>query len=78
MLQLHHFLNRSHKMATKNPKSKFLSLRVTPKTHKAFSTKAKQFGGTSEVLDELVTAFIEDRVTVNPPATPKKVIYHVS
>lgn len=72
MLQLHHFLNRSHKMATKNPKSKFLSLRVTPKTHKAFSVKANKFGGTSEVLRELVDAFIEDRVTVNPQQLPRR------
>lgn len=64
-------------MATKISKSKFLSLRVSPKTHKAFSVKASKFGGTSEVLRELVDAFIEDRVTVKPNPE-KRSLYHVS
>lgn len=77
-LYCNHFLNRSHDMATKIQKSKFLSLRVTPRTHKAFITKAKQFGGTSEVLDELVTAFLEDRLTITPPTNRKESLYHVA
>jgi predicted HicB family RNase H-like nuclease len=64
-------------MATKISKSKFLNLRVSPKVHKAFSVKASKFGGTSEVLRELVDAFIEDRVTVKPNPE-KRSLYHVS
>lgn len=64
-------------MATVQTKSKYLNQRVSPKVHKAFSVKAKQFGGNSEVLRELVEAFIEDRVTITPNPT-KRSIYHVS
>jgi len=64
-------------MATKISKSKFLNLRVSPKVHKAFSVKAREFGGTSEVLRELVEGFLEDRVTVKPNPE-KRSLYHVS
>lgn len=57
-------------MATKQTKSKFLTVRVTPKEHKAFSAKAEPFGGPTTVARELVTGFIEDRVTILP--NPKK------
>jgi hypothetical protein len=52
-------------MATR-PKSKYLTIRVTPIVHKAFQRKTQEYGGVSEVLRELVIAFIEERVTVIP------------
>ena len=64
-------------MATSHLKSKYLNLRVSPKVHKAFSVKAKQFGGNSEVLRELTDAFIDDRITIKPNPL-KRSIHHVS
>lgn len=58
-------------MATK-PLSQFMTVRLKPADHKAFRAKASRYGGVSEVLRELVTAFIEDRVTVIPPSNPRK------
>lgn len=64
-------------MATKQNRSKPLGLRVTPREHKAFSDKAKPFGGKSALLRELVTATIEDRVTIIPNPETRS-IYHES
>jgi hypothetical protein len=58
-------------MSTK-PLSQFMTVRLKPTDHKAFRVKASRYGGASEVLRELVTAFIEDRVTVIPPRNPRK------
>ncbi len=46
----------------------FLGVRVTQDTHKAFIQKAKAVKGAdrSEVLRELIEAFIEDRITITP------------
>lgn len=58
-------------------KSAYLTVRVSGKTHTKFHDKAKKFGTPSEVLRELVDAFIEDRVTIQPPVTgnPKEKLY---
>jgi len=64
-------------MATK-PKSKFLHFRVLPETHKKFHVKAKKFGQPSDVLRELVEAFNDDRLTIQPPVTRKESLYHVN
>lgn len=63
-------------MTSPKSKGKFLTVRVTPAVHKAFFAKAKRFDGTSEVLRELVEAFIEDRLTIKPPVN-KESLYHV-
>jgi dihydroxyacid dehydratase/phosphogluconate dehydratase len=63
-------------MATKH-KTKFLTVRLEPPVHKAFHRKATEYGGVSEVLRELTTAFVEDRVTVTPNPE-RKTIYHVT
>ena len=44
----------------------FLTVRIDKDTADAFRTKAKEFGGTSEVLREIVTAFNDDRLTMQP------------
>lgn len=62
-------------MATK-PKTKFLTVRLEPPAHKAFHRKATEYGGVSEVLRELIAAFVENRVTVIPNPE-RKSIYHV-
>jgi len=50
---------------------------VSDKTRTKFHAKARKFGTPSEVLRELVDAFIEDRVTIQPPVTgnPKEKLY---
>lgn len=63
-------------MAPKS-KSKYLNIRVTPAVHKVFHRKAEEYGGVSEVLRELVSAFIEERVKVTPNPE-RKTIYHVN
>jgi len=58
-------------------KSAYLSVRLPDKTRLKFHAKAKKFGTPSEVLRELVDAFIEDRVTIQPPVNgnPKEKMY---
>ena len=51
----------------KPTKTKFVGARVEPRVLSAFIKKAKPFGGTSDVVRELVTGFAEDRVTITPP-----------
>ena len=55
----------------------FLSVRLAPKTHTAFHKKAEQFGRPSDILRELVEAFIQDRLVITPPSTVKRNLYHV-
>ena len=61
-------------MATKS-KSKFLTIRVTPDDHKKFHSKVKKFGQPSDVLREIVQAFMDDRLTIQPPVTVKESLY---
>lgn len=56
----------------------FLTVRLPVQVHQAFRDKAARYGGVSEVLRELVEAFIEDRLTVIPPVNPKKESLYVS
>ena len=48
------------------PKSAVLYMRVTPELKQAFTKKAKPYGTASEVLRELVLAYIDGRLTVSP------------
>lgn len=59
------------------PKSSFLTVRLPDRMRSKFRAKAKKFGKPSEVLRELIDAFIEDRVTIQPPVTrnPKEKLY---
>jgi hypothetical protein len=49
------------------PKTSFLTVRVTDQTRTKFCDKAKQHGQPSEVLREIVDAFIDDRIKITPP-----------
>ena len=64
-------------MATKS-KSKFLTVRVSPDSHKKFHTKVRKYGQPSDVLREIIEAFIDDRLVIQPPVTRKESLYHVS
>lgn len=61
-------------MATK-PKTKFLTVRLTPYDHKAFHRKADKFGKPSDVLREIVQAFNSDRLVIQPPVIEKESLY---
>jgi hypothetical protein len=57
-------------------KTKFLSTRVTPETHKKFHAKSKKFGQPTQVLRDIIEAFNDERLTIQPPVTRKESIYH--
>ena len=63
-------------MRTKKPKSASLSVRVTDSVRDKFHVKALPFGLPSDVLRELIDAFIDDRITVKP--RNRKEFFHVS
>jgi hypothetical protein len=52
---------------TPKSKSAYLSARVTDKTRAKFHAKASRFSTPSDVLRELIDAFVEDRITIQPP-----------
>ncbi len=56
-------------------KSAYLSVRVTEKSRNKFHSKVKKLGKPSEILRELIDAFIEDRIIINPPVTSKEKLY---
>ena len=45
-------------------KDKFLTLRVSPDTHKNFMAKAYRYGTPSDVLREIIEAFLDDRLVI--------------
>ena len=61
-----------------NKRTTFLTVRLQQQTHHAFRDKATRYGGVSEVLRELVTAFIEDRLTIQAPKQLKKESLYVT
>jgi len=65
-------------MATTKLKSAFLVVRVTDKTRTKFHNKAQKYGNPSEVLREIVEAFNDDRLKIQPSVTSKESLYHVS
>jgi hypothetical protein len=69
-------INTEHSTMTPT-KSAYLSVRLPDKTRIKFHAKARKFGTPSEVLRELVEAFIDDRLTIQPPVTsnPKDKLY---
>ena len=61
-------------MATK-PLTKFLSVRLTPSDHKAFHRKAEKYGKPSDVIREIIEAFSQDRLVIQPPVNVKESLY---
>ena len=49
------------------PKSAFMTVRVTDTTRAKFHAKAQKVGTPSQVHREIVEAFVEDRLTIQPP-----------
>lgn len=54
-------------MSTKpKAKEKFLIARVTPAVHAKFAAKSNKVSSQSAVLRELIDAYIENRITIQP------------
>ena len=64
-------------MAKPKTMDRFVTVRVTTGVHKKFHRKAKDYGKPSDLLREIVEAFIEDRLTVIPSPT-KRSLHHVN
>lgn len=57
-------------------KSSVLTARVTPKLHAQFVGKAQAVDLLpSEVIREMVEAFVDGRLVIHPPVTPKESLY---
>ena len=52
---------------TQPSKSAFMTVRVTDMTRAKFHAKARKIGTPSEVHREIVEAFGQDRLTIQPP-----------
>lgn len=64
-------------MSEPKPLTDTIQIRVSPDTKARFTDAAKHFKmSASDLLRELVTGFIDDRVTIAPPKD-KESIYHV-
>lgn len=55
----------------------FLSVRIDAQTRKKFHDKATEYGKSSDVLREIIEAFIDDRLVISKPNPRKKELYHV-
>jgi len=47
--------------------STFISVRVNPELHKKFHEKARRFGRSSDVLREILEAFVDGRLVISKP-----------
>jgi hypothetical protein len=62
-------------MSSSFTKSAYLTVRLPSRTRTKFLLRAKNYGTPSEVLRELVDAFVEERMTIQPPVTRKEKMY---
>lgn len=63
-------------MSATHPKTAHLATRVSPRVRAKFIAKATAYANHTEVLRELVEAFVEDRLTITqPPVTRKENLY---
>ena len=56
---------------TKNALTEMIYLRVNPGFPKRFKKVASKYGNPAAVHREILTAFIEGRVTLQPPRNPQ-------
>jgi predicted DNA-binding protein len=54
-------------VATKKTKDQTVAVRLSPEVRRNFINLSAKYGGTSFVLRELVTAFIENRIEIEAP-----------
>lgn len=62
-------------MNPKKSKSAFLTTRVTDAVRTQFLSKSVEYGTPSEVLREIIEAFVEDRLSIKPPVNVKGNLY---
>jgi hypothetical protein len=55
----------------KQRKTAYLTARIAPDLRKSFVAKAQKYGSHTEVLRELIKAFVEDRVTISKPTAAR-------
>lgn len=65
-------------MSLTKPKSAFLTVRVTGSTRTKFHARASKYGSPSDILRELVEAFIENRIQIQPPPVNRKESLYVT
>lgn len=53
----------------------YLTVRVNQQLRQKFQRKAERYGQPSNVMRELIEAFIEDRLTIVPPVNRKESLY---
>lgn len=63
-------------MPTPKSLNTHMTLRVSQRVRTSFNRKAERFGKPSEVLRELIDAFIDDRLVIQP--NPKKESLYVT
>jgi len=64
-------------MQPKNQLNAYMNTRVSQSTKTMFQHKAQRFGKPSDVLRELILAFVDDRLVVKSNPT-KESLYHVN
>ncbi len=62
-------------MPRRSTQNAYLTMRVSKALKKSFTIKAEKHGRMTDVLRELMTAFVEDRVVIQPPVNPKESLY---
>ena len=55
----------------------YLTARMSRELVTRFRAKAKPYGRATDVLRELVQAFVDGRLVIKPPVTSKGSLYHV-
>lgn len=53
----------------------YLTVRVSQQIRQKFQRKAERYGQPSNVMRELIEAFIDDRLTIIPPVNRKESLY---
>lgn len=56
---------------TPKPKKTIIAVRVTDSVRAKFHAKAVKYSNPSDVLRELIEAFVENRLTIQPPVIRK-------
>ena len=59
-------------------KSTTLSVRVDPQLYDSFTKKSTKFGGQAVVMRELLSGWVENRVTIEPPKSSTKESLYVN
>jgi hypothetical protein len=62
-------------MMSKQSFTTVLTVRVTDSTRNKFHAKASKFSTPSDILRELIEAFVDDRLTIAAPVTRKEKLY---